>query len=78
MRELAHDGIRRVYLDGGAAERAALASGLVDELTLSWVPVVLGRGRPLYDASLPTSTWELIASRAYASGLVQCRYRRPG
>jgi dihydrofolate reductase len=74
--ELGRDGVRRIYLDGGVAARGALAAGLVDDLTLSWVPVVLGRGRPLFDASLPASTWELTGSRAYASGLVQCRYRR--
>jgi dihydrofolate reductase len=73
---LAGDGVRRVYLDGGVAARGALAAGLVDDLTLSWVPVVLGRGRPLFDASLPASAWELAESRAYGSGLVQCRYRR--
>lgn len=76
LRDLARDGVRRVYLDGGVAVRGALAAGLVDDLTLSWVPVVLGRGRPLFDATVPASAWELVGSRAYASGLVQCTYRR--
>jgi dihydrofolate reductase len=76
LRELAREGARRVYLDGGNAVRGALAEGLVDDLTLSWVPVVLGRGRPLFDRSLLSSEWQLAGSRAFSTGLVQCRYHR--
>lgn len=76
LRDLAREGVRRVYLDGGTAARGALAADLVDDLTLSWVPVVLGRGRPLFDATVPASAWELTGSRAFSTGLVQCTYRR--
>ena len=37
-----YDGI--VYLDGGALVRSALTHGLVDVLTLTVIPVVLGDG----------------------------------
>ncbi len=37
---------------GGTLLRAALAAGLVDELTLHVVPVLLGGGQRLFDASL--------------------------
>lgn len=42
-------GGRDVYLDGGDLVRQGLDAGLVDELTLTFLPVVLGRGVRLWD-----------------------------
>lgn len=71
------EGARRIYVDGGNVVRQALALDLVNEMTLSWLPVVLGRGIRLFDERLPVRSWELVASRQFASGMVQARYRRP-
>lgn len=68
-------GARHVYLDGGDAVRQGLTAALVDELTLSWVPVMLGHGIRLFDASLPPSAWTLQTARRLPSGLVQTIYR---
>ncbi len=76
MRALSDSGATRVYLDGGQAIRQALAEDLVDELTLSSIPIVLGDGRPLFGAGLPESKWLLQSSRGFPSGLVQSRYLR--
>jgi dihydrofolate reductase len=72
---LAAEGVRHVYLDGGQVIREGLSERLVDDITLSTVPIVLGRGRPLFDESLPESNWALVSSRSFATGLVQSRYR---
>ncbi len=74
LRQLHEEAVRAVYLDGGQAIRQGLQEGVVDSLTLNVVPVLLGRGRPLFDASVPVSRWQLASSRAFASGLVQNRY----
>ena len=37
-------GARKVYVDGGATISAFLAADLVDELTISVLPVILGDG----------------------------------
>lgn len=42
-------GDKDVYLDGGDLVRQALDAGLVDELCLTFLPVVLGRGIRLWD-----------------------------
>jgi dihydrofolate reductase len=42
-------GDRHVHVQGGAVARSALAAGVLDELQLSQVPVLLGRGRRLFD-----------------------------
>jgi dihydrofolate reductase len=48
LQRLGEEGITRVYLDGGIAVRVALGEGLVDEMTISTVPIVLGAGRALF------------------------------
>lgn len=70
------EGVRRVYLDGGALVSSFLRERLVDELTLHLIPVLLGDGIPLFARGLPETALRLVESKAYPSGLVQLHYRR--
>jgi dihydrofolate reductase len=63
-----------VYLDGGALIRQFLDAGLVDELTVTIVPCVLGAGSPLF-AGAQARRLELIRTRSFDDGLVQLDYR---
>ncbi|MEV8239820.1 dihydrofolate reductase family protein [Microbacterium testaceum] len=45
---LANGNARRVYIDGGRTIQAFLSAGLVDELTVSIAPTLLGRGSRLF------------------------------
>lgn len=75
--QLAADGARRVYLDGGATIRQALDADLVDDMTISTVPRTIGRGRPLFGSGAPTTAkWQLTAVQSFASGIVQARWQR--
>jgi dihydrofolate reductase len=76
MEQLAAAGVQRVYLDGGATIRQGLDEGIVDDMTLSVVPMVLGSGRPLFTRGLPGTAWILTGSEGYPTGLVQLRYQR--
>lgn len=75
MDRLGDEGVRRVYLDGGALVQQALAEGLVDDLTLTIVPVTLGTGRRLFGDTTPERTWTFAGSQSWPSGLTQLRYR---
>ncbi|WP_394253466.1 dihydrofolate reductase family protein [Arthrobacter pityocampae] len=44
-----------VYIDGGKVIQSFLAAGLIDEITLTHAPILLGSGLPLFGA-LPTDT----------------------
>lgn len=72
---LAAQGVRHVYVDGGEVIRQFLAAGLIDDITLSLIPIVLGRGLRLFAGGEPEVPLVLEESRAYPSGLVQLRYR---
>jgi dihydrofolate reductase len=73
---LDREGVRRVYVDGGALVRSFLHEGLVDELTINVIPLILGSGIPLFASGLPEIPLQLVASKSYTAGLVQVQYRR--
>ena len=74
---LAGEGVRRVYVDGGLVIQRFLAAGLVDALTLSIIPVILGAGIPLFARDGGAElTLELVESRSWPKGLAQLHYRR--
>ena len=77
LETLALEGVKRVYLDGGNAVRQGLEADVVDELTLSTLPIILGSGIALFERGLPQSRWMLVSSRSFGSGLVQATYQRP-
>jgi dihydrofolate reductase len=72
VRGLALEG--RAYIDGGNVIRQFLAAGLIDDLTLTIVPLILGDGIRLFDRGIPTSWLTLQEHRAWPSGLAQLRY----
>ena len=67
--------MQSIYRDGSNLVREALEKNLVDELVLSWIPVVLGSGIRLFEEGLSPSRWRLGHSRSFQSGIVQASYR---
>ena len=70
-------GYARVYVDGGVLIDAFLREELVDELTVTIAPVLLGEGIPLFHAGIDQTALELVGSDAFPSGMVQLRYTIP-
>ena len=69
-------GVGRVYLDGGALISEFLDAGLVDEMTLTTVPVLLGSGKPLFHRIARATSLRLVESQVFESGMVNLRYLR--
>ena len=68
-------GIKRIYVDGGETIRLFLKAGLVSEMTLTRVPVLIGRGVPLFGDLDRDVQLQLQSVKSYPSGLLQTRYR---
>lgn len=72
---LRSEGVRRIYLDGGNLIRQGLLEGIVDTITLSVIPVLLGDGVSLFEKIGRQITLEHLSTRTYPTGLVQLRYK---
>jgi dihydrofolate reductase len=70
---LREQGVRRAYIDGGNVIRQFLSAGLIDDMTISVIPTLLGTGIPLFGS--PAAELELDAVQQWPSGLAQLRYR---
>ncbi len=67
---------RDVYLDGGQLIRQALEAKLVDELIVTLIPVILGRGIPLFAGADQRHSLNLTAANQAGSGMVELRYEQ--
>ncbi|WP_022704239.1 dihydrofolate reductase family protein [Pseudorhodobacter ferrugineus] len=72
---LAEEGWQNAYVDGGQVIQSFLNAGLLDQMTITRVPVLLGSGRPLFGSVAADMHLNLIGSRSFPSGLVSSTYR---
>ena len=67
-------GIGHIYVDGGITIQRFLRAGLIDHLIVTRVPVLIGSGIPLFGPLERDIRLRHVATRQYASGLVQSEY----
>lgn len=75
LEDLAEKGVRHVYVDGGITVQAFIAAGLIDEITVSIIPVLIGDGIPLFGPLKSDVRVQHVATRSFPSGLVQVKYK---
>lgn len=67
-------GVRHIYVDGGITIQRFLQAGLIQRLIITRVPVLIGTGIPLFGPLARDIALRHVATRQYASGLVQSEY----
>lgn len=70
LERLGAEGVRRVYLDGGQVISSFLREGLVQRMVITRVPILLGRGLPLFSEA-GAHGLRHVETRAWAHGFVQ-------
>jgi dihydrofolate reductase len=73
--KLERSGAVHLYIDGGKTIQGFLAADLIDEITLTILPILLGAGIPLFGTLSTELKLELLTSRSFSNGFVQNRYR---
>lgn len=75
MADMARQQVRRVYVDGGQLVQSFLQDRLIADMVITTVPVLIGKGRPLFGPLPQDIDLTLVSSRSFPSGLVQTSYR---
>src|SRR5262249_28158057 len=68
-------GFKHAYVDGGITIQRFLGAGLVDRITVTRVPVLIGEGIPLFGPLPHDVHLRHLATRSYKGGLVQSEYK---
>lgn len=65
-----------IFVDGGAEiVNMMLKEQLIDEMIISVIPVMLGKGVRLFDAERPYQNLQLVSAKTFDSGLLQMHYK---
>ena len=72
--ELESLGVTRVYVDGGRTITSFLNLQLIDDITISRAPLILGEGIPLFGKTEHPIRLIEADAKAYPNDLVQVRY----
>lgn len=73
--QLAARGFKHPYIDGGNTIQQFLRAGLIQRLVVTRVPVLIGTGVALFGPLDRDIRLTHVATKTYASGLVQSEYR---
>ena len=74
---LKQDEGRDIWLFGGSQIIALLLNyNLVDEMIVTYIPVIIGNGIPLFSDTLKESQWRLIENNTFENGVYQIVYRK--
>lgn len=69
-------GYHRLYIDGGRTIQSFLKEDLIDEMTITIIPVLLGGGIPLFSELPDPLVFECVESTIYLGKVVQNHFVR--
>lgn len=76
LEKIHNEGYHRLYIDGGVTIQNFLKEDLIDEITITTIPIVLGGGSALFSVLPKELEFTLVESKIFLNQLVQSHYRR--
>lgn len=74
MSKLEDEGHKSVYVDGGTTVQAFINLKLIDEITISRAPILLGEGIPLFGKIANDIKLEQAEATVFANDFIQVKY----
>jgi len=74
LARLSVQGVEHVYVDGGSVVQSFLTAGLIDEVTLTIIPILLGDGIRLFGRIEKDIHLSHVRTKAFDFGFVQTTY----
>lgn len=75
VKELNSKGFTNLYIDGGKSIQSFLSYDLIDEMTITKIPVLIGSGIPLFGNLAQDMHFVHIQTVTYSNGLVKSIYK---
>lgn len=75
VKRLTNEGFKHLYIDGGITIQNFIAGNLINELTITLVPVLLGSGRSLFGTLTHDIELNQLATHTFGGGFVQVKYK---
>jgi dihydrofolate reductase len=74
LERLSGEGVEHVYVDGGATIQSFLSDSLIDEITVTVIPILLGEGIALFGSLEKDISFTHVLTKAFEFGFVQSTY----
>lgn len=71
---LSKQGAKRLYIDGGITIQRFLEAGLINDITITIIPILLGSGIPLFSNGKEDIILKHITTKIYDFGFIQLTY----
>ena len=75
IHRLASSGSAHVYVDGGKTIQSFLQANLIQEMTITRIPVLIGEGISLFGPLVHDIKLQHISTRTFNNGFVQSKYK---
>ncbi|AWN74067.1 dihydrofolate reductase family protein [Legionella anisa] len=75
VERLAKKGMKHLYIDGGITIQKFIEEHLINELTITLIPILLGSGRSLFGPLKHDIGLELLETKNIGCSIVQLKYR---
>ena len=77
VKQLKSENGKNIYCDGGAEiVNELLKNDLIDEMIISVIPILVGKGTRLFKDNRPEQKLKLVNVKTFDTGLTQLRYKR--
>lgn len=74
-KELMESGAKHLWVDGGKTIQGFLNPGLIQEIIITIIPVLIGKGLPLFGPIDKDLKLQHLETRSFANGFVQSKYK---
>ena len=71
---LSKEGAKRLYVDGGVTIQRFLSEGLIDDITITIIPIILGGGKSLFGPLEGDISLTHVGTKTFDFGFVQLTY----
>ena len=74
VEQLSKRGAKHIYVDGGKTIQGFLSAGLIQHFIITRVPVLIGKGIPLFGSVNGDIMLQHVETRSFPNGFIQSKY----